>query len=238
MFVYPQPLFDHIGFTLENTDRLQEVFTHRSAVNEHSDFSSHNERLEFLGDAVLELIATDFLFDRFSDFSEGDLTNIRSALVRGDHLAAIARRLDFGAYLILSRGERRSGGAEKDYLLANVLEAFIGAVYLEKGFMGAYDFVKRFILVDVDDILASNTHIDAKSEFQELVQERYGITPYYKVIHESGLDHEKTFEVEAFVENISVGKGSGRSKKEAQSKAALQALETKDKWISFLSEQQ
>lgn len=234
MFVFPQELFDRLGFVLEDQERLCEAFTHRSAVNEYSDFESHNERLEFLGDAVLELVTTDFLFQKFPHLAEGDLTNIRSALVKGDHLAQVARRLDFGRYLILSKGERRSGGAEKDYLLANALEAFIGAVYIEKGMAIVSSFISKFVLNDLDSILASNDHIDSKSEFQEFVQDKFGVTPSYRVSAESGLDHEKVFEIEALIRNIVVGKGTGRSKKEAQSEAATKALENKPKWVSIV----
>lgn len=235
MFRVPEKLFQKIGFSLESEDLLKEAFTHRSAVNEYSGIRRHNERLEFLGDAVLELITTDFLFNMMPNRPEGELTNIRSALVRGEHLAHVARNLEMGQYLVLSKGEERSGGKEKDYLLANLVEAFIGAVYIEKGIVVVKDFIAEFILSDLDSILKARDYIDSKSEFQEFVQEKVGVTPYYQVQSESGLDHEKTFIINAFVGDLNVGEGIGKSKKEAQSKAAENALSNKKEWIDKIS---
>ncbi len=228
-----QKLFDQIGFELQDMNVLNEAFTHRSAVNEYSNVHRHNERLEFLGDAVLELIATDFLFRTF-DKPEGDLTNYRSALVKGDHLAQVARRLGIGKLLVMSKGETKSGGAEKDYILANTVEAFIGAIYLEKGIAGSTDFIHRFILCDLEKILLEGEYIDSKSEFQELSQGSIGITPHYEVFSESGLDHDKTFVVDAYLNDKRVGRGTGRSKKEAQLFAAADALQKKNQWLKKL----
>ncbi len=224
-----QILWQQIGFSIQDGRMVQEAFTHRSAVNESSR-NQHNERLEFLGDAVLELITTEFLFQKF-DSPEGELTNLRSALVKGEHLAQVARRLRLGDFLILSRGEAKSGGAEKEYLLANVLEAFIGAIYLDQGFEKARVFITQFVLCDLQDIMDRNEHIDAKSEFQELVQGDLGVTPHYQVVSESGLDHDKTFVMAAYIDEKKVGKGTGRSKKEAQVQAAADALSKKDQWL-------
>ena len=226
-----EELFKRIGFSLSDHKLLSEAFTHRSAVNEQSKIETHNERLEFLGDAVLELISTEFLYQKFPAAPEGELTNLRSALVKGDHLAQVARRLDLGNYLILSHGERKSGGSEKDYLLANVVEAFIGALYLEKGIEDTKTFIKNFILCDLETIIEQKAHIDAKSEFQELTQGELGITPHYEVLSESGLDHEKTFILAAFLDEKKVGEGKGGSKKEAQVNAAADALTHKNDWL-------
>jgi len=208
-----------------------EAFTHRSAVNEKSEFNTHNERLEFLGDAVLELAATEFLYAKFPEKPEGDLTNLRSALVCGAHLSQVARRLRFGDELILSEGEKRSGGAQKDYLLANVTEAFIGAVYLTRGFDAARDFIAENVLPDLAEILRTGSFHDSKSEFQELVQGQVGVTPRYEVLAEEGKDHEKQFTIGAFIEDRQVGVGSGGSKKEAQTAAAADALSKKSEWL-------
>lgn len=211
-----------------------EAFTHRSAVNEKTERYHHNERLEFLGDAVLELVATEALFNRFPEKQEGDLTNIRSALVCGQNLAKVARKLHFGEHLILSAGEARSGGAEKDYLLANVVEAFIGAVYKTQGIEAVQKFISEWILVDIEEILRTGAHRDAKSEFQELTQGTVGFTPHYQVLLEEGKDHEKKFEMGAYVNNHLVGKGEGGSKKEAQTAAASDALSKTKEWIGVV----
>lgn len=211
-----------------------EAFTHRSAVNEKTDRNHHNERLEFLGDAVLELVATEALFNRFPEKQEGELTNIRSALVCGHNLAQVARKLHLGEYLILSAGEARSGGAEKDYLLANVVEAFIGAIYKTQGMEAVQKFISEWILVDVEEILRTGAHRDSKSEFQELSQGTLGFTPYYEVLLEEGKDHEKKFEMGAYIDGTLVGRGIGASKKEAQLSAAADALDRKADWLSTL----
>lgn len=232
-----ETLFDRIGFRLKDEKLLKEAFTHRSAVNENSKIAQHNERLEFLGDAVLELITTEYLFQNF-DSPEGELTNLRSALVRGDHLAEVARRLDLGSFLTLSRGEARSGGAQKDYLLANLVEAFIGAMYLNVGGEKTRQFIEQFVLCDLEEIMAERKHIDAKSEFQELTQGTIGITPHYEVVSESGPDHEKTFVLAAYLEGEKVGEGTGSSKKEAQLAAAADALARKEEWIKSMKNEE
>jgi ribonuclease-3 len=215
-------------FLSEHKTLFSEAFTHRSAVN-NNQISDHNERLEFLGDAVLELVTTEFLFHRF-DEPEGVLTNYRSALVKRENLANVARKLELGDILRLSRGEDRSGGRGKDYLLANALEALIGALYLAGGMTIAEDFIKRFVLIELDDILEDGSHIDAKSAFQEYTQGEFGITPTYEVLEAVGKDHEKEFKMGAYLDETLVGTGAGKSKKEAQTDAAAQALNDKDKW--------
>jgi len=213
---------------------LTEAFTHRSSVNEKMEHQRHNERLEFLGDAVLELVTTEFLFNRFPGKQEGELTNLRSALVCGQHLAQVARKLQFGKYLILSAGEARSGGADKDYLLANVVEAFIGAVYQTQGMEAVQKFISEWVLDDVEEIIRTGAHRDAKSEFQEITQGELGFTPHYEVLSEEGKDHEKKFEIGAYIEEHLIEKGIGGSKKEAQTAAAVNALKKKSEWLKLI----
>lgn len=224
-----QYLFKKLGFEIIDQKLLLEAFTHRSVLNEKPQMV-HNERLEFLGDAVLELVTTEHLF-RTYDEPEGVLTNYRSALVKRDTLAFVARRLEIGAYLVLSRGEANSGGREKEYLLANTLESLIGAIYLDKGFEVVRDFIHKWILVELPIIIKSKAYLDAKSQFQELAQAERSITPHYNVISETGLDHNKTFVLGAFLEDEQVGEGSGGSKHEAQMNAAAAALKNKGKWV-------
>jgi ribonuclease-3 len=226
------PLFASVGFELDNLLILEESLTHRSSINEQNGMRIHNERLEFLGDAVLELITTQYLFETFPDKPEGDMTNYRSALVCGDHLAHVARKINLGHYIRMSKGEKRSGGAEKSYILANAVEAFIGAIYMTKGMESAKQFVDRFILSDLEEIIKSGNHIDSKSAFQELAQATVNTTPHYELVSSSGLDHERIFIMAAFIGGVKVGEGEGKSKKEAQLEAAAVALETKDQWVN------
>ena len=214
-----------LAHEFKNPTLLETAFIHRSFMNENRRVKEHNERLEFLGDAVLELITTDFLFQKFPKKPEGDLTALRSALVKGETLAAVARELDFGKYLKLSKGEARSGGAEKPYLLANVFEAVLGAIYLDGGFAKAKRIVEKFLLPKLPKIIAEGAQIDAKSEFQELAQEKLSITPEYRVLKAEGPDHAKVFEMGAFVGKDLFGRGKGASKQAAEQKAAEEALE-------------
>lgn len=219
-----------IRVKFKNPNLLQTAFIHKSYLNEHRAVNiEDNERLEFLGDAVLELVSTEFLFNAFPDTGEGQLTTFRSALVKGKHLADVGRKLELGRYLHLSRGEEKSGGREKNYLLANTLEALIGAMYLDRGFKTCHTFISNFILTNLGDILRTGAHIDAKSSLQEMSQEKYGITPIYEVLNEIGPDHNKVFEVAAFIGKEMVGKGKGSSKQKAEQDAAWNALEAKKK---------
>lgn len=219
----------HIKF--KNPALLRTAFVHTSYVNEHrGQVLEHNERMEFLGDAVLELVTTDFLYSTFPETGEGQLTSFRSALVKGKHLADVARSLGLGEYLFLSRGEEKGGGREKSFLLANTLEALIGAIYLDRGFETAHEFIDRFILTNLGDILKKGLHVDTKSRFQEMTQEKLGVTPVYQVLSESGPDHDKTFEVGAFIGETFVAKGTGSSKQKAEQDAAVAALREK-KWL-------
>lgn len=217
-----------IRVKFKNPELLAQAFVHKSYLNEHKDeLSNDNERLEFLGDAVLELVTTEFLFEKFTESEEGQLTSFRSALVKGRHLAEVSKKLGLGEYLLLSRGEEKSGGSEKDYLLANTLEALIGAIYLDKGFKAAHKFISRHIIAKLGEIVKKGLHVDAKSHFQEKAQDCEGMTPEYKVLSETGPDHNKIFEVGAYLGEALVGKGHGSSKQKAEQSAAEAALKAK-----------
>lgn len=203
---------------------LRQVFVHRSALNEYRVSGlENNERLEFLGDAVLELIVTEFLYKNYHK-NEGELTNWRSALVRGQHLAERAEALDFGSYLYLSHGEAKSGGKAKQLILANTFEAMIGALYLDGGLTVAKQFIDVNILIHLESILEHGKHVDPKSHLQEITQEKDGITPTYTVLSESGPDHNKTFIVGVYLQDQKIGEGSGASKQSAQIAAAVAGL--------------
>ena len=208
------------------------ALTHRSTVHDATHYKKHNERLEFLGDAVLELVITERLFADYSEESEGILTSYRSALVRGDNLAQVARGMNLGDYLVLSQSESKSGGRDNDSLLANAFEALLGAMYLSQGYAFVNDFIVRSVYSDLVNILQTSSHIDAKSHFQELSQDpRIGITPHYVQMAESGKDHQKQFVMAAFLGDQKVGEGDGRSKKDAQVSAAQDALTRKSEWL-------
>lgn len=218
-----------IGIKFKDLELLKTAFVHRSYVNEHrNEKIQDNERLEFLGDAVLELAATRHLFEKYPDQSEGQMTSFRSALVKGKHLAEIANHLGLGEYLLLSNGEEKSGGREKHHILANTVESLIGAIYLEHGFETAEEFVKKSILTKLDEIIAKGLHIDAKSRFQELAQEKENFTPHYEVIEAIGPDHNKVFTMGAYIDKDLVAKGSGSSKQNAEEMAAKNALKAKE----------
>jgi ribonuclease-3 len=222
-----------INVQFSNQKLVDTAFVHKSYVNEHSDLKSeHNERLEFLGDAVLELVVTDFLYKSYPAEEEGVLTNWRSALVKGKHLAEISAELDLGLYLYLSRGEERSGGRKKNYILANTLEALIGAMYMDQGYQVAHTFIDTFILKRLGEILEKGLHIDAKSRFQEISQEAVGITPEYRLMKEEGPDHNKTFIMGAYIGEEFIAEGNGSSKQKAEQQAATAALKKKQ-WENY-----
>lgn len=219
-----------IGIEFDHLQILDQAFVHKSYVNEHrGENIQHNERLEFLGDAVLELAATRHLFHGYPSQDEGQMTSFRSALVKGNHLAEVAKDLALGDYLYLSNGEEKSGGREKGYILANLLEALIGAVYLEHGYEVAEKFIEKFILKKLDEIIRQGLHIDSKSRFQEICQEREEVTPHYDVLEEGGPDHNKTFIMGAYIGKNLIARGSGSSKQKAEDQAAQNALKAK-KW--------
>ena len=215
--------------TFDQLELLVTAFTHRSYVNEHKKtVKEHNERLEFLGDAVLELVVTEYLYANFSD-PEGVLTNWRSALVRTESIGAAATRLEFEPLLRLSRGEKRGTARARAQILANAFEAVIGALYLDQGYEAAKSFITENLLVTFEDILKTGSWMDPKSHLQELVQSQEGHTPQYKVLAEEGPDHEKIFTVGVFVNGDLRGKGSGPSKQGAQVAAAENALKQSKK---------
>lgn len=223
-----QNLEKTIKVHFKNYEILDTAFVHKSFVNENKGKNiEHNERLEFLGDAVLELAATKHLFEKYPDQDEGKMTTFRSALVQGKHLAEIAIHLKLGEYLYLSNGEERSGGRSKNYILANALEALIGGIYLDQGYEVAEKFIEGFILTRLDEIISAGLHIDAKSQFQEICQEKEEFTPYYEVISEDGPDHDKQFTMGAYINGVLIAEGTGSSKQKAEQQAAVNALKTK-----------
>lgn len=214
-----------IGVNFRNKDLLRQAVIHRSAAKESRTYGN-NERLEFLGDAVLELATTEYLYQS-SDKSEGDLTNWRSALVQGEHLGEIAATMELGRYIFMSRGEEASGGRTKVSTLANAFEAIIGAIYLDKGYDVAKRFCENFVLHDLNRLLEAGRHRDEKSVFQEIVQEKAGITPHYEVIEEEGPDHDKQFTIVVCIGKEKVAEGKGNSKQRAEQAAAKAALKAK-----------
>lgn len=210
----------------KDKDLLARAFCHRSYINENDDFQGHhNERLEFLGDAVLELIVSEELFQRFSEKEEGFLTSLRAALVNSKMLYKLAKELNFSDYLLLSKGESREKGKARQEILANTMEAFIGALYLDQGYKKCHDFVLKHLMPKVDQIMEEEAFIDAKSKFQEIAQQKEKITPRYEVLKEWGPDHAKNFIAGVFLNDKLIARGEGRSKQEAEEKAAKRALE-------------
>uniref|UniRef100_A0A831YPU3 Ribonuclease 3 n=1 Tax=candidate division WWE3 bacterium TaxID=2053526 RepID=A0A831YPU3_UNCKA len=213
-----------LGIKFRNPDLLENSFVHRSYLNENPEFPfPSNERLEFLGDAVLEQIVSDFLYHNFPALPEGELTALRAALVRTESLAEESRRLGLGKELFLSKGEETSGGRDNPYLLANTFEALIGAIYLDQGIESARKFVHRELLYKAEKSLRSGVK-DPKSHLQEVSQARFGITPNYKVLKEWGPAHDHHFRTAVFLKTRKIGEGEGRSKKEAEENAAREAL--------------
>ena len=220
-----------IAIKFNNVDLLQQALTHRSYLNEHKEYKlDHNERLEFLGDAVLELVVTEYLYNNYPDHPEGEMTNWRAALVNGEMLATISREIGIEEYLLMSKGEAKDIGRARQYLLANAFEAIIGAVYLdqqEQGYFACRDFILKHLVVKLPNIIEKKLYLDAKSRFQEESQERAGVTPSYRVLEESGPDHDKKFIVGVYLGDNLIAKGAGLSKQEAQRSAAEKALEVK-----------
>lgn len=215
-----------IGVYFQNKEVLVRALTHRSAVRE-SRVHGHNERLEFLGDAVLELVATEFLFS-FEDKSEGQLTAWRSMLVRGVNLTQVALELQLGNYLQMSKGEELSGGRSKESTLANSVEALIGAIFLDQGYAIAAEFCTTYILSKFQKLVSLGKDRDEKSFFQEKSQEVYNITPHYEVLSESGPDHSKEFVCALFIGDDKIAEGKGSSKQRAEQDAAAEALKVKN----------
>lgn len=218
-----------LGIQFKDISLLERAFTHRSYLNEHPNLGlEHNERQEFLGDAVLELVVTDYLFRNYPN-PEGDLTNWRSALVKTESLSAVAVKLELEPYLKLSRGEAKGNDRSRALITANCVEAIIGGIYLDQGYDAAKDFITKYIIAPLPKILEDGTWVDPKSRFQELSQERQGHTPQYKVMEENGPDHDKVFMVGVYLDGKLYGQGQGSSKQAAQQSAATNALKEYDK---------
>jgi len=216
-----------LGVKFKNQDLLIQSVIHRSYLNEHPNFRlGHNERLEFLGDAVLELIVTEHLYKNYPN-PEGELTNWRASLVNAKMLSDIARQLDIDSYLYLSKGEAKDKGKARQYILANAFEALVGAIYLDRGMPTARKFIEKILLNKLSYIIEHKLYLDPKSKFQEIAQDKFGITPSYKVLEESGPDHAKHFKVGVYLGEELVATGEGSSKQEAQVEAAENALKIK-----------
>ena len=214
-----------ININFKNKELLTQVFVHRSFLNENVGFKlDHNERLEFLGDAVLELIVTEYLFKTYPN-PEGELTNLRSALVKGQMLSDTAQELGINEYLYLSKGEAKSEGKARQIILANTFEALVGAIYIDQGYENSKKFLNTFLINKIKSIIENKLYLDPKSHLQELAQAHLGITPSYKVLSEYGPDHSKSFSVGCYLDNKLIGEGSGSSKQTAESAAASSALE-------------
>jgi ribonuclease-3 len=221
---YLQFAKDNLGVTFKDIELLVTAFTHRSYVNEHKKTTQvHNERLEFLGDAVLELVVTEYLYGTFSE-PEGILTNWRSALVRTESIGAAAKRAGFEPMLRLSRGEKRGTDRARDQILANSYEAVLGAIYLDQGYAVAKKFIEKTLLVTFKEILQTGSWMDPKSSLQEQAQSRESKTPVYKVVSEEGPDHDKVFTVGVYIGGTLRGTGTGPSKQAGQQAAATEAL--------------
>ena len=217
-----------LAISFKNKDLLTQAFCHRSYLNENPDFGlKNNERLEFLGDAVLELIVTEYLFEKYPEKSEGDLTNWRAALVNAKMLSEVAKEMGFSDFLLLSHGENKELGKARQYILANTFEALIGAAYLDLGYEICRELIKKYLICKLPEIIEKKLFKDAKSHFQEQAQEKTGITPTYKVLKDWGPDHAKHFIVGVFLNDELIGQGEGSSKQEAEDEAAKNALEIK-----------
>ena len=219
-----------LGLKFKNKDLLTQAFVHRSYLNENPGFGlDQNERLEFLGDAVLELSITEYLYNEYPQKAEGELTNWRAALVNAKMLTSVAEELGFNDFLLLSRGETKELGKARQYILANTFEALIGAIHLDSGYAQADTFIKKYLLRRLPEIIENKLYKDAKSQFQEEAQDKEGVTPMYKVMKEWGPDHKKKFTVGVFLGDAQVAEGEGYSKQEAEEEAAKAALKVK-KW--------
>jgi len=216
------------GYTFKDKALLRMAFTHRSFINESKGGRlEHNERLEFLGDAVLELVVTDFLFREYPTKTEGDLTTYRSALVNAITLSEVAGNLAVNDFLLLSKGEAKDVGRARQFILANTFEAIIGAIYMDGGYEPAKKFIDTVLLSFAEKMIARGDLVDAKSTFQEKAQDKVGITPSYKLVKESGPDHEKYFTIAVFLGKDQIATGEGQSKQDAEQAAAQKAIEVK-----------
>lgn len=221
---------ERMGVRFSDKKLLTQAFTHRSYINENPRTGvDHNERLEFLGDAVLELVVTDYLYKKYPDQDEGELTAYRSALVNAVIIADIAMELGMNEFLLLSKGESKDNGKARQYILANTYEAYVGSLYLDQGYEACDLFIQKSLLPRIDTIVAQKLWRDSKSLIQEKAQEYVGMTPSYKVLSEAGPDHDKRFTIGIFFGTELIAQGKGKSKQEAEQSAAALALE-KNKW--------
>lgn len=217
-----------LGVTFRDPLILLSAVTHRSYLNEHKEATwEHNERLEFLGDAVLELVVTDYLFSKYPEKPEGELTAVRAALVNTNSLALASELLGVNKFLLMSKGESKDEGRARQYILANVFESCIGAMYLDQGYDTAKEFIASRLFPNTDNIVKKRLWQDAKSRFQELSQEKASITPTYETISQEGPDHDRVFTVGVFLRHEKVAEGKGRSKQEAEQQAAQAAVAAK-----------
>lgn len=222
---------DKTKIIFKDKNLIKQAFIHRSYINENPNIGlSHNERLEFLGDAVLELVVTDFLYKKYPSYNEGDMTALRSALVNAVIIADVASALKMNDFLLLSKGEAKDTGKARQYILANTYEAYVGAVYLDQGYDKALDFISSSLLIHTDEIVKKKLWRDSKSLVQEKAQEFVGVTPAYKVISETGPDHDKHFTIGIYFGNDLISQGKGQSKQEAEQQAATNALKINN-WI-------
>ena len=220
---------EKIGYEFKNRSLLEQAFTHRSYINENrASGREHNERLEFLGDAVLELVVTEFLFAKYPDKAEGDLTSYRAALVNTVSISDAATKLGMNEFLLLSRGEAKDTGRARAIILANAFEAVIGAIYLDQGYESAKKFIAEQLFHKTDEVVEKGLWQDAKSRFQEIAQEKNAVTPSYDVISQTGPDHDKRFVVGVYLGTDKIATGEGRSKQEAEQVAAQKALVAKN----------
>lgn len=221
-----QPLLTQLDIIFDDLNLLHLALTHRSFVNEQTEETEDNERLEFLGDAVLDFVVGSYLYRNFPEMNEGEMTALRAALVRAETLAEFARMLEIGRFLRLGLGEEENGGRDKTQTLCAAFESVIGAIYLDQGVSATIPLIERLIKPKLETIRAQSLHIDAKSEFQMWAQAERGITPHYEVISEAGPDHAKTFTMQVLLEDEAWGQGAGSSKRRAAQAAALDALTT------------
>lgn len=218
-----------LGVEFKDKVLLKTAFTHRSYLNENRKGKlEHNERLEFLGDAVLELIVTEFLFAKYPTKPEGELTAFRSALVNANILSDLATKIGMGNYLLLSRGEAKDTGRARQWILANTFEAVVGAIFLDQGYGETKKFIEKNLLPMTDEIVSNKNWLDAKSHFQEKAQEIVGVTPSYKTLAETGPDHDKKFTVGVYLGAEKIAEGEGKSKQDAEQKAAEAGLKEKE----------
>lgn len=218
-------LENSLGYSFKKKSRLKEALTHKSYAHEKAnEHSSFNERVEFLGDAVLELIISEYLFNSYPDFTEADLSRVKAYTVQESTLAQTAKDLDLGTYLLLGKGEEMTGGRKKDSLLADAFEAILAAIYLDGGFKNAREFTLRHLASKIDDLASTNFIFDFKTKLQEVAQAQFGVLPKYVIHKEEGPEHKKTFEVKVFIKDNFLGSGKGKTKKAAAQKAAEKGL--------------